>query len=61
MLANPLGFEDPLPGIPVHAQTRCWLDIIAASARFLHSVCPTHYPLTPPQPPAHACSTPSSA
>jgi hypothetical protein len=46
LLADPLGFEDPLPDIPGDARTRCWLDVIAATARFLRDVCPNPSPLT---------------
>jgi hypothetical protein len=60
LLANLLGFEVLPPDTPVDTQTRCWLDIIAATARFLRSVGPTPFPMTPPLP-AHTCSTPSSA
>jgi hypothetical protein len=32
-----------------------------ATVGFLRGVCHTPFPLTPPRPPAHACSTPTSA
>jgi hypothetical protein len=60
LLADPLGFEDPPPGIPVAARNRCWLDIVAVTSCFLHCGSPTPYPLPPPLTPARACSTPSS-
>jgi hypothetical protein len=54
LLADPLGFDDPLLDIQVAARTRCWLDVNAATARFLrYSFTPDAFP-TP-------CSTPSSA
>jgi hypothetical protein len=46
LLADPLGFEGPLPDIPGDARTRCWLDVIAATARFLRDVCSYPSPLT---------------
>jgi hypothetical protein len=59
-LADPYGFEDPPPGIPVEARTHCWLDFLA-TARFLCGVSPTPSPMTPPLLPAHACYTLSTA
>jgi hypothetical protein len=53
LLADPLGFEDPLPSIPFATRTHCWLDIIAATARFLHCVRLTPFPLAPYRPTAH--------
>jgi hypothetical protein len=61
LLTDPLGFEDPPPGVPVEAWTRRWMDIISAMARFLLSVpkpCCVPSPPTPSQHPVHACSTP---
>jgi hypothetical protein len=52
--ADPLGFEDPPPGIPVAAWTLCCLDVIAATAHFLRCAYPPRS-----RHPAHACSTPS--
>jgi hypothetical protein len=52
LLADPLGFEDLPPGIPVAARNRCWLDIIAVTAYFLRCMCPTTSPLPPPLSPA---------
>jgi hypothetical protein len=38
----------------------CWLDVIAATVRFLRCVCPTPAPMPPPQSPARAYATPST-
>jgi hypothetical protein len=32
LLADPLGFEDPIPGFPVSDRTRRWLHVLAATA-----------------------------
>jgi hypothetical protein len=56
-----VGFEDPPQGIPVATRTGCWLNMVAAATLFLCCVCPTPSPLTPPLPPRHTYSTPSSA
>jgi hypothetical protein len=60
LLADPLGFEDPPPGLPVPERTRRWMDTLAATACFLRSMCPACSPVTPSQPPAPAYSTPST-
>jgi hypothetical protein len=43
LLADPLGFEDPPPGIRVAARTRSWSDIIAVSA-VSYAVCALLFP-----------------
>jgi hypothetical protein len=57
-LADPLRFEDPPPGFLVAERSRRWLDMLAATACFIGSMCPAHSPATPPQLPAQTCSTP---
>jgi hypothetical protein len=57
LLTAPLGLENPPPGVPVADRTRRWLDMIAATARFLRSTNPVLSPATP----SHACFNSSTA
>jgi hypothetical protein len=50
---DPLEFENPPLGFPVVGQTCRWVDMLAAAACFLRSMCPDISPVTP----SHACST----
>jgi hypothetical protein len=40
LLADPPGFEDPPPCVPISVRTQCWRTMIACTARFLRSFRP---------------------
>jgi hypothetical protein len=56
-IADPPGFSDPPSGFPVAERTHRWLQMLAVTACFLHSMCPALSP-SPFQPPSRTCSTP---
>jgi hypothetical protein len=52
LLADPLGLGDPPPDFPVVEQKHRWLDVLAAMAYFLRSMCRAFSRMTASQPPA---------
>jgi hypothetical protein len=48
VLADPLGFMDPPPGVPVAVRMRRCVDLDPARACFLCSMCPAFLPSNTP-------------